>query len=115
MGPIHHLPLREGDDMVSGKGLARIAACAALAGGGIVRAAGTTDTDDGLALRPVYLQQDATQPGMSPERNTTSPATSPSQETAATAPSTPPRPLMGLLEQTPVGKAMDSANITKIG
>ena len=99
--------------MVSRKGLARVAACAALACGGIVRASGGAPaSDEGLALRPVYLQQDATQPGMSPERTTTSPATSPSQETAATAPSTPPRPLMWLLDQTPVGKAMDSANIT---
>jgi hypothetical protein len=99
--------------MFSRKGLARVAACAALACGGIVRAADSaTASDEGLVLRPVYLQQDATQPGMSPERTTTSPATSPSQETAATAPSTPLRPLMGLLEQTPVGKALDSYNIT---
>ncbi len=94
--------------MVSRKGLASLAACAALACGALVRA--EVPSDDGLVLRPVYLQENTG--NMAPERTTTSPATSPSPEAPATAPSTPPRPLMGLLEQTPVGKAMDNANIT---
>ena len=95
--------------MVSRKGLASVAACAALACAGIVRADDFgAATNDGLALRAVYLDD---MQDMSATRPTTSPATSPS-EAATTAPSTPPRPLMGLLEQTPVGKAMDSAGIT---
>jgi len=81
--------------MLHRKGMAGFAACAALACAGVVNGQ-TADTDS--ALHPYYLQ--ATQPASEP-------ASAP-----ASAPATPPKPLMGLLEKTPVGTFLDNANTT---
>jgi len=85
--------------MVSRKGLASVAACAALACGALVRAdAVGAATDDGLALRPVYLQ-DSTQPA-------------PAANAGATQPAPTPKPLMLGLEQTPIGKPLEDAGFS---
>ena len=87
------------------KGLASVAACAALAGAGLVRAQSVGD--DALTLRPLYLQES---PEVSATRPTTSPATEPAQSQPATAP--PTRPLMLGLEKIGIGQPLESANIT---
>ena len=89
--------------MLHRKGVALFAACAALASTGIARAElqTTPASDQGLVLRPNYLQ-DTTAPSAE-----ATPATTP-----ASAPATPPKPLMGLLEKVGVGKPLEDANIT---
>ena len=69
--------------MVHRKGIVSAAACAALACAGLVHAENTAPSDDGLSLRPVYL--DGTAPAAAPA--------------APAAPSTtpPPAPLMYML------------------
>jgi len=89
--------------MLHRKGVAVIAACAALATTGIARAASETPSgsDQTLLLRPNYLQ-DTTAPSVE-----VTPAAAPA---ASAAPA--PKPLMGLLEGIGIGKALESANIT---
>src|SRR6185437_6977310 len=92
--------LSEGDSMLHRKGVAMVAACAALACTGMVRA-GSVDpvSDQGVVERPSYLQVTAA-PAAEP---TTAPAS---------APATPPKPLMGLLEGIGIGKPMEDAGFT---
>ena len=83
--------------MLHRKGAAMVAVCAALACSGIVNAGSVRPAaDDGLTMRPLFFDDVAT----------TEPATAP-----ATAP-TPPKPLMGLLDQIGVGKPLEDAGIT---
>src|SRR5579864_3904180 len=104
------LSLEKETSMLHRKTVARIAACAALACAGSLRAEATTPaSDQGLVLSPVYLQDN---PSLMP---TTEPATAPTTERSgepATNPSTPTRPLMSLLEQVGVGKPLESVGVT---
>ncbi|HET6247377.1 MAG TPA: outer membrane beta-barrel protein [Tepidisphaeraceae bacterium] len=84
--------------MLHRKGLVRAAAMAALACAGIAHADSSDAADNGLSLQPAYLQ-----------------AAAPAPASAPTPPATPAKPLMGTLEATPIGKALDSANITVSG
>jgi len=81
--------------MLHRKGVAMVAACAALACTGIVRA-GTADSDSGL-LRPSFLD---------------APATAEATTAPASQPAAPPKPLMGLLDATGIGKPLDDAGIS---
>jgi hypothetical protein len=85
--------------MLHRKGVAMVAACAALACAGIVRAESNDSLSDGVVLRPNYLQ--ATAP-------TSEPATAPASQPAAA----PSKPLMLLLEQVGVGKPLEDAGFT---
>ena len=94
--------------MVHRKGVASLAACAALACAGIVRAESASAVpDNGFLLRPAYLDDSAE---VSATRPTTSPATEPAQSQPAAAP--PTRPLMLGLEQIGIGKTLENANVT---
>lgn len=91
--------------MVHRKGVARLAACAALACAGVVRAESAgAPPDNGFLLRPAYLDDSSTQPATAPA--TTEAASQP----AAAAP--PTRPLMLGLEQIGIGKPLENANVT---
>ena len=80
--------------MLHRKGVARIAACAALACAGVAGAETTNSaSNQDLVLRPLFLQD-------------TAPATPP-----AVTP-TPPKPLMGLLDSAGVGKPLEDLGIT---
>jgi len=82
--------------MLHRKGLVRAAAFAALACTGICRAdANGSPSDDGLSLRPAFLDAPATAPAPPP----------------STAPAPIPNPLMLLLEHTPIGKPLEDAGI----
>lgn len=83
------------------RGVATLAACAALACSGIVRAAAVdSSSDGGVVLRPTYLQA------------ATAPTTDQATTTPASQPATPPKPLMGFLDAVGVGKPLDDAGIT---
>jgi hypothetical protein len=89
--------------MVHRKGLLSAAACAALACAGIVQAGpNSTPSDDGLTLRPVFLDA-APATSTAPTTDATAPAS---------APATPPKPLMGLLEKAGIGKPLEDLNIS---
>ena len=86
--------------MLHRKRAAMLAACAALAGTGIVRAESAPSVpDSGIVLRPAYLQ-DTTAPSA---EATTAPASQP-------APA--PKPAMALLDAIGIGKPLEDANIT---
>lgn len=91
--------------MLDRKGAATLAACAALACAGIVRAesAGTPSpsAEDGVVLRPTYFQEATTAPA-------TEPTTAPASQPAAPA----PKPLMAGLDAIGIGKGLEQANIT---
>src|SRR5947209_1207362 len=81
--------------MLDRTGWARVAACAALACAGLVRAEASPAQDQ--APRPLYLQE-------------TPPAAAP-----ATAPAAPTKPLMALLDQIGVGKSLEDSGINIYG
>jgi len=89
--------------MLHRKGVATVAACAALACTGIVRAS-SADSGSVVGLRPNFLDAPATVPATAP---TTDVTTAP-----ASQPATPPKPLMGLLDATGIGKPLDDAGIS---
>lgn len=87
--------------MLHRKGAATLAACAALACAGIVRAesAAGPGSEEGVVLRPTYFQEATA---------TTEPTAVPASQPAAPA----PKPLMAALGGTDFGKALNNANIT---
>ena len=89
--------------MLHRKGVAMVAACAAVACTGIVRgeSASNSGTEQGVVLRPVFLQ------------DTTAPAQDHlATPTPATPPAAPPKPLMALLEGIGIGKPLEDAGIS---
>ncbi|HEY2587976.1 MAG TPA: porin [Tepidisphaeraceae bacterium] len=88
--------------MLHRKGAATLAACAALACAGIVRAESTgSESQDGVVLHPTYFQETTTAPA-------TEPTTAPASQPAAPA----PKPLMAGLTAIGIGKPLSDANIT---
>src|SRR5579862_5926451 len=87
--------------MLHRKGLVRAAAFAALACAGIARAEQgvASASNDGSAISPLSLDV----------------APAPAPAPPASAPATPQTPLMAALHPTPVGKALENANITLSG
>jgi hypothetical protein len=93
--------------MLHRKRVAMVAVCTALASGGIVGAeTGSSVPDQGLVLRPNYLDDavPATEPATQPAADNNK---SPTTDT-----STPPKPLMLLLGKTPVGTFLSNTNIS---
>ena len=102
--------------MLDRKRWASVAACAALACGGLARAEATPADDQ--SPRPLYLQETA--PATMPGMDMATPATAPSAEAApatapTTAPAAPTKPLMLGLEKIGVGKSLEDAGINIYG
>ena len=105
--------------MISRKGLAGVAACAAMAIAALARAEDASIASPEsrspvygtVATLPMELTLSPSQVAYLDDATTTATPTPP----AASAPATPPTPLMGLLEQTPIGKGLDALHTSIYG